>query len=71
MIKLTGLWKNTSKDGKEYWSGNLGSAKIMVFENDKKGNDKAPDYNLVVGEQKKKDATGKITEVFSGEDVPF
>jgi hypothetical protein len=33
-IKLSGLWKNKTKDGKTYLSGNLGTAKMLVLPND-------------------------------------
>jgi uncharacterized protein (DUF736 family) len=52
--KIGSLWKN-KKDNKTYLSGNLeviaGQVmKILVFPNDKKGNEKAPDYNIVLSE---------------------
>jgi hypothetical protein len=33
MIKLTGLWAGKTKDGSTYYSGYLGAAKILIFEN--------------------------------------
>lgn len=42
--KLTGLWKNTGKDGKTYLSGTLGLSKLMVYPNDYKKAEKDPDY---------------------------
>lgn len=43
--KLTGLWKNQTKDGKPYLSGSLGLAKLMIFPNDhKREGEKGPDY---------------------------
>lgn len=66
MIGIGGLWKNTSKDGKEYLSGNFGDAKILIFPNDKKGNEKAPDYRMVLAEKTKKNPTSQ-----NSEDVPF
>jgi uncharacterized protein (DUF736 family) len=47
-LKLTGLWKNTSKDGKAYLSGSLGGVKVLVFPNEHKRDEKDPDYNLVL-----------------------
>jgi hypothetical protein len=56
MIKLTGLWLNT-KDGKQYFSGSLGGAKVLIFKNDYKKEDKHPDYNLfLVKKEKREDA---------------
>ena len=45
------IWVKKDKQGRQYLSGNieipfLGSLKIVGFKNDKKGNDKAPDFHL-------------------------
>lgn len=47
-VKLTGLWKNTDKEGKPYLSGTLGGVKVFVFPNKYKttADGKEPDYNL-------------------------
>ena len=67
MINLCGLWKNVSKDGKTYFSGNIGNAKILIFENDKRGNEKAPDYQLVLADKSKNTPNNSKQE----EDAPF
>lgn len=45
------LWEKTSKTGNQYYSGNLTieniKYKLTMFINDKKGNEKAPDYRLI------------------------
>lgn len=46
MVRIAGLWKNKQKDGKTYISGNLGGAKILIFENSFKAEDKHPDYTM-------------------------
>jgi len=47
LIKLTGLWERKSKDGKVYYSGNLSTtAKVLLFKNDNKKNDRGPDLAL-------------------------
>jgi len=74
MINLCGLWKNTTKDGREYFSGNLGDAKVLIFTNDKKGNDKAPDFRMCLAEKTKKDGGAKpqaTDNTFSDESIPF
>lgn len=77
MINICGLWKNTSKNGKEYWSGKLGDCCIMIFPNDKRGNEKAPDYRLVIGERKNQvngkqaDAPAVGDNPFNDSDIPF
>jgi hypothetical protein len=49
MIKLTGLWKNEGKKG-TYFTGYLGDAKIMIFENGYKTGEKQPDYIMYLDE---------------------
>lgn len=48
----TGLWKKQAKSGITYCSGKikLGDRKfqVVLFNNDKKGNEKAPDFNLIL-----------------------
>ncbi len=44
--KLTGLWKNTSKNGKSYLAGNLGISRLLVLPNDFKDKETDPDYNV-------------------------
>jgi uncharacterized protein (DUF736 family) len=45
-IPVTGLWKNTTKDGKISLSGRAGSVYLKVFENGYKEAENQPDYNL-------------------------
>ena len=48
----TGLWKKQSEKGTKYCSGKLKIGdkeyQLTLFNNDKKGNEKAPDFNLIV-----------------------
>lgn len=48
LIKLAGLWKNTSKTGNNYLSGKIESiGKILVMQNKyKKPGEKSPDYYI-------------------------
>lgn len=47
-----GLWKKEAKSGTKYCSGKLKIGdkeyQISLFNNDKRGNKKAPDFNLIV-----------------------
>ncbi len=54
-IKLTSLWKNKTEKGQEYFSGYLGDAKLMIFPNGYKKEDKHPDYIVYLVPNKKKD----------------
>lgn len=40
------LWKNTSKEGKSYFSGKYGEAQVTGFYNTKKQNPKEPDLRI-------------------------
>ena len=50
-----GLWKKKSEKGTTYCSGKIkiGTTEYQVrlFNNDKKGNDKAPDFNLILKDE--------------------
>ncbi|MBN1566242.1 MAG: hypothetical protein JXA73_00220 [Acidobacteria bacterium] len=82
-VKLCGLWKNKTKEGKPYLSGKLGSAKLLIFQNERKQAANHPDYTvfLVPGENKPKDSSGQQTNNGAppdedgydplGRDIPF
>ena len=53
-VKITGLWKNTGKDGKTFLSGSVGGVKVLVFPNAYKKAEGDPDYNLFVSQSEKK-----------------
>lgn len=46
------LWKKEAKSGVKYCSGKLKIGEreyqVTLFNNDKKGNEKAPDFNLII-----------------------
>ncbi len=54
LVRLTGLWKGKKKDGTTYLSGTLGSAKIVVFPNDRKNGDKDPDFVVYLSKPEEK-----------------
>ena len=55
MVKITGLWQNEDKKGNKYLSGSMGSAKVLIFKNNYKEQDKHPDYIMYLAPQKKKE----------------
>lgn len=68
MIKLTALWYNKTKDGKDYLSGYLGDAKINIFFNTSKQTEKSPDATIYLAEKvKKEDKKEEISE----SELPF
>lgn len=44
MIKMGAFWLSESKSGEKYFSGYLNGAKLMIFKNKHKTEDKHPDY---------------------------
>jgi hypothetical protein len=55
MIKLTGLWENKTSDGKQFLAGNIGNARILIFQNDYKKEERHPDYYLFIDEKKEQE----------------
>ena len=54
-IKLGGLWKNESKDGKTYLSGSFTyGTKILIFPNGFKESEKDPDHIMYLAKTEKK-----------------
>ena len=51
MIRLTGLWESTTKDGQQMLSGNLGNARLVILPNKFKKTDKHPTHNLLIAER--------------------
>lgn len=49
LIPLTALWRHTSQAGKVYYTGRLGEAKILMFEN-QSDNPKAPAFKIMLAE---------------------
>lgn len=52
MIEITGLWRNTSKSGKEYLKGYFGQAQVFIFFNENKTSERAPDARLMIAPKK-------------------
>ena len=48
MIKLASLWAKTSKEGRIYYQGRFGEARLLLFKNVDKKSEKAPDLNLFI-----------------------
>ena len=63
MIRLTGLWKQETKDGKTYLNGILGGSRIMILPNEyQREGKKDPDYHIMISERpKQEDAPKKKT----------
>ncbi|MCJ7525848.1 MAG: hypothetical protein MUP71_11620 [Candidatus Aminicenantes bacterium] len=51
LITLTGLYKKTDRNGREFLSGELGNSKIFVFPNENKKFTGQPDFFLSLGQR--------------------
>jgi hypothetical protein len=61
-VKLTGLWKSKTKDGKPMLSGTINaSTRLLILSFDRKCNEKDPDYfAFVVPNEKREQAGGEV-----------
>lgn len=67
MIKASGLWLNEDSKGQKYFSGSLGSIRVVILKNTfKEEGSNEPDYNMYFDEQKKKEVPKT-----SDDDIPF
>lgn len=60
-IRLTGLWKNESREGKPYMAGSLGSGRLVVYPNERKSGERDPDFvvYLVPAERRDQEDGGR------------
>lgn len=62
LLKLGGLWKNTDKNGNEYFSGNYTyGTKLLIYRNTFKERDNEPDYILYITKQEKNNSSDSDT----------
>jgi len=82
--KLGALWKKTSQKGEVFMSGEIEingvKTKIVVFKNSHKEQERHPDYNIILSEEREQRATQEqVTEPkqvahdpeIRIEDIPF
>ena len=62
MIKIASFWKRESKNNRTYYQGKLGSGRLLLFKNDKRDNDKAPDLILYIVQDKGKQGSSDSTQ---------
>lgn len=88
MENSIGLWEKKSQKGNVYYYGKTTidgkNYKVMLFKNENKSNEKAPDYNMIIkGEEKKEEKVessssdqvfaefGNQVDGISDEDIAF
>jgi|VirMetMinimDraft_7_1064189.scaffolds.fasta_scaffold00899_6 hypothetical protein len=56
LVKLTGLWEDTDRNGHQYFSGKINAiSKVLVMPNTFKKKDSDPDYFLYLAPVEKKE----------------
>lgn len=72
MIQLSGLWKQESRSGKAYYSGNLGSSvQLQLWPNKfKEDGDKRPDLILYIVKREPKKKPGEVRST-PADEAPF
>lgn len=53
LVNIGGLWVHKDKNGNPYFTGYLGNAKLYIFKNTYKEEDKHPDFVMSVGNKQK------------------
>jgi hypothetical protein len=48
LIRLGGLWKKTGRNGGTFLAGSLGQAGLLIFRNERKNNDREPDFDYIM-----------------------
>lgn len=74
-VRLGGLWKNKTSDGKIFLAGNLGQGRLLIFQNGFKKADSdnsEPDYIMYVVPQKpREEDEGEEKKDAEPDDIPF
>lgn len=69
MILLTGLWQRKNKKGEIYYAGNLSyGATLLLFKNENKSNERAPDIMLYMVSKEDQEA---LEYAGSDGEIPF
>jgi len=72
MVNIGGLWVNKSKSGEIYLSGYLNGAKLLIFKNNFKKDEKQPDYVMyVTPNQQRQQSSASEFEAEAIEDDAF
>jgi len=54
LIEFGALWNKVNPDGKEYFTGNIGKARVVILPNKYKREESHPDKIIFITEPKKK-----------------
>ena len=53
-IPVGGLWANRTRDGRRYFRGNWGGVDMLLFANNRKTDDRQPDYHMFLAHHEKR-----------------
>lgn len=70
LVKLSGLWENTDKNGDTYYTGGFGAARLVIFRNKRKASDQEPDWILYVSNRHPHHQPDPVNDTDRG-DIPF
>lgn len=72
------LWAKESKGGRKFYSGFFFGARCLVFRNEDKKSDKAPDYRVMIAPKDEQEAKPKVAKPAAApvqsdpdDDLPF
>lgn len=74
LLRLCGLWKTKNPKGKVVMSGKLLGLSVMIMRRDpsRDKSDRAPEFDLVLGEREEEGGGGKrTTSARNDDDIPF
>ena len=64
LVEIGGLWVHENKDGEKFMSGKLGRARLFLFRNKFKDEDRFPDFRLFVAPPTERKDTAESKEFF-------
>lgn len=72
MISIGGLWVNKSKDGNTYLAGYFNGARLLIFKNNFKEQEKQPDYVMYIApnQQRQQASAEEFEQDANGDDAP-
>ena len=55
LVRVTGMWRNSTRQGDPYYSGTCGPLRFVMFTNNRAKSDRDPEWTLYLCQAKKKE----------------
>ena len=68
MEKIGAFWKSKTKKGEFCLSGNINGQKVLILKNNRKNQDKQPDFVVFLIEKKTENNIENVKKIFNGEE---